>query len=82
MNNFIFKLESVSCKKINVHKIQTATMFLLVDDMPDPLGTVTWNTGSYRGAETEVMHWLIDNKFVFTDNTYYLSNKEFKIYGI
>lgn len=66
MKHFIFKVENTT-KNPSYYggRKQQATVYQIKNNQACYLGkTRIWNTASYRGAESEVNEWLLENKII------------------
>ena len=66
MKHFIFKVENTT-KKPSVYggRKQQATIYQIKNNKIYYIGkTRIWNTASYRGSESEVNEYLLENKLI------------------
>ena len=65
MRHFIFKIENTT-KNPSIYggRRQRAYIYQIKKNNINYLGCTEWHTSSYRGSESEVNQWLINNKII------------------
>lgn len=57
MKTFIFKVKSNGA-------VYTASIYRVKNNIPEIIGSLKYNSGSYRGHVHEVFGWLVENKHI------------------
>ena len=66
MKRFVYKVENTT-KNPSIYggRKQQATIYMIKKGELIKIGkTRVWNTASYRGSDSEVNEWLLENKFI------------------
>ena len=65
MKHFIFKVENLT-KNPSIYggRKQKAIIYQIIKNKIKYLGETEWHTAAYRGAESEVNEWLLNNKII------------------
>lgn len=64
MRKFVYKTETVKVSRTYGGKIVEATIYEIKRNDLILIGKTTWNTASYRGSDSEVNEYLLDNNVI------------------
>lgn len=65
MKKFYYKVENTT-KNPSIYggRKQKATVYMIKNGELKHIGETKWNTASYRGSDSEVNEWLLENKII------------------
>lgn len=83
MRQFIYTTESKRNSRTGSSNV-TANVYEILDNKPNYLGEVNWNTGSFKGETSAVMNFLQEQKVLMVEGSYYhdVENRDFEITGL